>query len=102
MYDTETILELDDDAVEAAAELRSVRDAIKALKGREEVLKAILLASMSEADQGVNASGVPVIEVRRQSRSSVDVRKLQALYEDVWKNCQRETVVASLRFPAED
>lgn len=101
MPDVDDLLELDEDALDAVKELQSIRDSIKSLKGREETIKAQLLETLNEADSGVDSTGRPIVEVRRQQRSSVDTKKLQALYPDVWADCQRETLVSSIRIPSD-
>lgn len=99
MPDTDTFVVLDDDAVALAEELRSVRDAGKVLKAREDEIRAALLKHLEGAEQGINASGVPVVEVQYQSRSRVDTKRLQALYEEVWKDCQTDMIVTTVRLP---
>lgn len=88
---------LTEDSLSLVEELRSIREAVKVLKAREDEIRTQLLNEVDQADGGLNASGAPVIEVQRQSRISVNSKRLQALYEDVWKDCQTETIVKVLR-----
>jgi predicted phage-related endonuclease len=90
---------LSQDTLSLVEDLRETRDAIKVLKAREESIRTVLLTELDGVEYGVTAAGAPVIEVQRQPRSRVDSKKLQALYEDVWKDCQTETEVEVLRFP---
>jgi predicted phage-related endonuclease len=99
MLDTDTSVVLDDNTVDLVDELRSIRDTIKGLKAREDEIRSHLLSELDGAEQGITASGVPVVEVQYQTRSRVDSRRLQAVYEDVWKDCQTETTVATVRLP---
>lgn len=99
MLDTETSVVLDDDAVTLVDELRSLRDTIKVMKAREDEIRAALLKQLEGAEQGISASGVPVVEVQYQSRTRVDTKRLQALYEEVWKDCQTDMTVTTVRLP---
>lgn len=80
-------------------ELRSTRELVKKLKAREDEIRKVLLAELADIEIGLTAAGVPVIEVERQARTRVDSKRLQALYEDVWDDCQVETTVEVLRLP---
>ena len=80
-------------------ELRSTRELIKKLKARESEIRDVLLVELADIDFGLTAAGVPVIEVERQPRTRVDSKRLQALYEDVWEDCQIESTVEVLRLP---
>jgi predicted phage-related endonuclease len=99
MLETDTSVVLDDAAVALTEELRSIRDTVKVLKAREDEVRSALLSHLNGAEQGVTASGMPVVEVQYQPRSRVDSKRLQALYEEVWKDCQIETTVATVRLP---
>jgi predicted phage-related endonuclease len=99
MFDTDTSIVLDDDAVALVDELRSIRDATKVLKAREDEIRAVLVNQLEGAEQGITASGVPVVEVQRQSRTRVDTKRLEALYEEVWKDCQVDMTVTTVRLP---
>jgi len=99
MLDTDTPVVLDDDTVALVEELRSVRDATKVLKAREDEIRNALLQQLEGAEQGINASGVPVVEVQYQTRSRVDTKRLQALHEEVWKDCQTDMTVTTVRLP---
>lgn len=99
MFDTDTSVVLDDDTVALVEELRSIRDTTKVLKAREDEIRSALLKQLEGAEQGINASGVPVVEVQYQSRSRVDTKRLQALYHEVWKDCQSDMVVTTVRLP---
>jgi predicted phage-related endonuclease len=99
MLDTDTSIVLDDDTVALVDELRSIRDTTKVLKAREDEIRATLLEQLEGAEQGINASGVPVVEVQYQSRTRVDTKRLQALYQEVWKDCQADMTVTTVRLP---
>lgn len=99
MTDIDGVLELSDDALILVEELRLVRDETKRLKSREAEIREALLTELKDVEYGVTASGAPVIEIQRQPRSRVDSKRLQALYEDVWKDCQIHSEVEVLRFP---
>lgn len=90
---------LTDSNLALVEELRSIREFTKSLKAREDEIRGILLAELKDADTGLTAAGVPVISVDRQTRTRVDSKRLQALYEEVWEDCQIETTVEALRFP---
>ena len=98
MYDDTTTV-LTESNLALVDELRSTREFIKKLKAREDDIRKILLEDLKDSDQGVTASGVPVVEIDRQSRTRVDSNRLQALYQDVWEDCQIETTVQVLRLP---
>lgn len=96
-HDTTTVLS--DSTLALVEELRSVREATKGLKAREDEIRKILLEELKDSDEGITASGVPVVTVERQSRTRTDGNRLQALYQDVWKDCQVETTVQVVRLP---
>lgn len=98
MYDDSTII-LNDANLALVEELRSVRETSKSLKAREDEIRKILLEALKYSEQGITASGVPMIEVQRQPRTRVDGNRLQALYQDVWDDCQIATTVEVLRLP---
>jgi predicted phage-related endonuclease len=97
-YD-ESIVVLTDESLALVESLRTVREDIKVLKAREDELRSLLLSELKDAEFGVTASGVPLIEVQRQARTRVDSKRLQAVYEDVWRDCQIASEVEVLRFP---
>lgn len=99
MYDLDNSSTLSDSSLALVEELREIREATKALKARESEIRSLLLEELNDASQGLTASGVPVVEVDNQVRTRVDTKRLQALYQDAWKDCQRETVVQVLRLP---
>lgn len=99
MTDLDGLAVLSDSTLALVEELRSVRDASKKLKAREEEIRSALLGELKDIEVGVTASGVPVIEVQRQTRTRVDSKRLQALYEEVWDDCQISMDVETLRFP---
>lgn len=99
MTDHDGILVLSDDTLTLVENLRTVREDIKVLKAREDEIRSALLTELKGVDYGVTASGAPIIEVQRQPRSRVDSKRLQALYENVWKDCQIQSEVEVLRFP---
>lgn len=98
MYDDTTTV-LTESNLALVEELRSTREFSKKLKAREDEIRKILLEELKDSEQGITASGVPMIEVDRQSRTRVDSNRLQALYQDVWEDCQIETTVQVLRLP---
>ena len=97
MFDTTTVLSQSN--LDLVSELRSNREFSKKLKSREDEIRKILLEELKDSEQGITASGVPMIEVDRQSRTRVDGNRLQALYQDVWEDCQIESTVQVLRLP---
>lgn len=97
MTDTDTAIVLTDAQLALVEDLRSTREDIKKLKAKEDGIRAALLDELQGVEYGVTASGAPLIEVERYSRTRVDSKRLQALYEDVWKDCQTETSVEVLR-----
>ncbi len=88
---------LSDANLALVAELRTTRDSIKRLKAREGEIRDVLLDELKDSALGLTASGVPLVEVERYSRSRVDSNRLQALYKDVFDDCQTETPVQVLR-----
>lgn len=90
---------LSDDNLALVDELRFVRESSKALKSREEEIRKILLDELKDVEYGITASGAPMIEVQRQTRTRVNGDRLQALYKTAWDDCQIETTVQVLRFP---
>ena len=98
MYD-DTSTVLTESNLALVEELRSTREFVKKLKAREDEIRKILLEELKDSDQGITASGVPMIEVDRQSRTRVDGNRLQALYQEVWEDCQIESTVQVLRLP---
>lgn len=99
MTEHDGILVLTDDTLALVEDLRTVREDIKTLKAREDDIRSRLLVELKGVEYGVSASGAPMIEVQRQPRTRVDSKRLQALYEDVWKDCQIASEVEVLRFP---
>lgn len=99
MIDQDTTTVLSDSNLALVEELRTVRDTIKGLKGRESDIRKTLLEELKDSDQGITASGVPIVAIDRQVRTRVDNNRLQALYQDVWKDCQVESIVQVLRLP---
>ena len=99
MLDTDTSVVLDDATIALVDELRSVREASKALKAREDEIRSALLQQLEGAEHGITASGVPVVEVQYQSRTRVDTKRLQALHEEVWKDCLTSSIAATVRLP---
>jgi predicted phage-related endonuclease len=99
MFDLDFQTVLSDSNLALVEELRSTREFIKKLKAREDEIRKILLVELKESEQGITAAGVPMIEVQRQSRTRVDGNRLQALYHEVWEDCQIETTVSVLRLP---
>lgn len=97
MIDDTTVLS--DTSLALVDELRSTREFIKKLKAREDDIRKILLNDLKDVEHGITASGLPVIEVQRQTRFRVDSSRLQALYEDAWEDCQVESTVEILRLP---
>lgn len=100
MLDSDTSIVLDDDTIALVEELRSIREASKVLKAREDEIRSTLLRELEGAEHGITASGMPVVEVQYQARTRVDTKRLQALHEDVWKDCLTSSVAAVVR-PAE-
>lgn len=99
MTDFDETTVLSDASLALVEELRSVREFTHKLKARESEIRSILLEELKDAEQGITASGVPMIEVQRQARTKVDSKRLQALYEEVWDDCLIETTVQVLRLP---
>lgn len=99
MTELDQTVVLSDPNLALVEELRTVRETIKSLKGREEQIRDVLLAELKDAEFGIAASGEPLIEVQRQPRSRLDGKRLQALYEDAWDDCQVKSTVEVLRFP---
>lgn len=99
MTDLDQTVVLSDANLALVEELRTVRDTIKSLKGRESDIRKALLGELKDAEFGITAAGEPLIEVQRQPRSRVNTKRLQAVYEDVWNDCQINSTVEVLRFP---
>lgn len=99
MFDGDPAVVLSDVSLALVDELRSIRESVKALKAREEVVRAAILTELVDCSEGLTAAGVPVVTIDRQVRTRVDGDRLQALYPDVWKDCQTETVVQTVRLP---
>lgn len=99
MFDLDHTTVLSDTTLSLVEELRSVRESIKGLKTREGKIREILLAELKDTEQGLTASGVPVITIDRQVRSRLNGDRLQALYKDAWDDCQVETTVETIRLP---
>ena len=101
MYDQDTTTVLSDLNLALVEELRLIRESVKQLKSREEAVRKILLGALKGVEQGITASGVSLVEVERYSRTRVDSNRLQALYKDVYDDCQTETSVEVLRLVEE-
>lgn len=99
MTEQDGTIVLSEDNLALVESLRSVREDIKALKAKEDQIRSALLIELKGVEYGVTASGAPIIEVQRQPRSRVDSKRLQALYEEVWEDCQIKSEVEVLRFP---
>ena len=99
MTDQDDAVVLSDSNLALVEELRSNRESSKRLKAREDEIRSILLQELKGSEYGVTAAGAPMIEVQRQARTRVDSKRLQALYENVWEDCQIESEVEVLRFP---
>lgn len=99
MTDSDGVIVLSDTTLSLVEELRATREAIAKLKSREGDIRALLLAELKGSEFGITAAGAPVIEVERYARTRVDSKRLQALYESVWDDCQTSTDVEVLRFP---
>lgn len=96
-HDAITILS--DTTLSLVDELRSVRRSVRDLKVREDEIRKIILAELFDTEQGITASGVSVITIERQTRTRIDGDRLQALYRDIWADCQIESVVQTVRLP---
>lgn len=99
MTDQDTAIVLSDETLSLVEELRSVRESYRKLKAREEEIREDLLTELKGIEHGLTADGTPVIEIDRQTRTRVDSKRLQALYEEVWEDCQTEMTVETVRLP---
>lgn len=99
MLDNDDTKILADSEVALVEELRSTREFIKKLKDREDEIRKTLLRNLDGKERGITASGIPVVEIQRQPRTRVDSNRLRALYEEVWEDCQVESVVEVVRLP---
>lgn len=99
MSDQSNTVVLSDSTLGLVNELRSIREDVKALKAREEKIRDLLLTELKGADGGVTASGEFIISIDRSPRSGINRDRLQALYPDVYRDCQTETQVQAVRFP---
>lgn len=99
MFDHDTTTVLSESTLALVEELRSVRETIKGLKDRESKIRETLLIDLKDVSEGLTASGVPVVTIDRQSRTRVNGDRLQALYPDVWADCQTATTVETIRLP---
>ncbi len=99
MTDLDDVTVLSDASLALVEELRSTREHRKALESREAEIRKALLSELTDAAVGITASGATAITVQRQNRTRVDSKRLQALYEDAWEDCQVESVVEVLDLP---
>jgi predicted phage-related endonuclease len=99
--DTLALAILSDANLALVEEMRTLRDQIKALKDRKDKLRLILLKELANVDTGITASGEPVITIERDDRSRIDSDRLQALYPEVYADCQKSSPVQTVRFPDE-
>ena len=90
---------LSDSNLALVEELRTTRESIKILKGRESEIRDKLLAELQGTDQGITAAGVPVITIDRQVRTRVNSDRLQALHKAVYDDCLVDTTVQTVRLP---
>jgi predicted phage-related endonuclease len=102
MLDQDTTTVLSESHLALVEELRSTREFVKKLKAREDEIRKIILQDLKDTERGITSSGVPVLTIDRQTRTRVDSNRLQALYHDVWEDCQIETTVEVLRLPEKD
>lgn len=99
MTDSDGTTILSDATLALVEELQAVREESKKLEAREKEIRTVLLGELKDVEFGLTASGVPIVEVQRQPRSRIDSKRLQALYEKVWEDCQVRSTVEVIRFP---
>lgn len=86
---------LTDEEVAIVNELKSIREQSKQLRAREEEIRTRLLERFQDevADEAVTASGAPLAVLSSTTRSSVNRKKLEAMYPDVFQACVEESTV---------
>lgn len=90
--------ELTPEQVLLARELKTVRDQLKTLHDRENVIKAQLLEFLEGAEEGL-ADGLPLIRVIISERETFNVKALRAnaAYKHVWELFRRSSVSVQVR-----
>lgn len=92
-------LVLDDSVValvEQLAEARRMK--YEAEKLEKQAREGILAVLQSEgAEKGLTASGKEIVKVQYQARTSIDSKKLEALYPAVYEECRKESVVTVVK-----
>lgn len=80
-----------------ARELDDLRSALKALKEREEVLRAAVLDFLVSIDQDAATDGVVSVSRSTHDRKGVDRARLEALYPRVLADVETSTPVTQIR-----
>ena len=84
---------------ELARRLREVRGDIRNLEAEASVLRDDLLDSLSGEMMAVTASGDIALQVRHQTRATVDTKKLKALWPEIWEQCHNNNEITVLLTP---
>ena len=90
---------LDERIIEMIVELGAAREAKKEIEAQEQALRTQILGALAQeaTDIGLTASGRQVCHVERQSRTSVNRKKLEALHPEIFEQVAEESEVLMLR-----
>ena len=80
-----------------ARELDDLRTAIKALKDREEILRAAVISFLEGAGVDAATDGVVSVSLSSHDRKSIDRAKMEALYPAVLAAVSTTSAVTQLR-----
>lgn len=97
-----SVSDVPDGVLSLIEELREVRGQIKALKSREDKIRKSLLSHFVGVNEVIAASGNPILMIDRSDRSWLNSDRVQALYPDVWLECQRSALVQTVNLPSSD
>lgn len=95
-YDPDALtgsIQVADDLVAAAAELKTLRAEQSELRKRADNVRQRLLQTIAGngAQEAVSAAGTPVARITVTHRTTIDRTKLEALYPDVFADVAAET-----------
>lgn len=98
MSDEDVIVTISDSDLSLAEQLQEARKNRGDWEKIEKGLRDQLLATMTAqgADRALTASGAPAFHLSRSARNTVDSKKLEALYPQVYEDVVKVTEVVKL------
>lgn len=90
---------LTDEQLDAVQELRHIRSEMSDLRKRETAVRNEILQAVGDAPRALTASGEPAVKIRKQLRTGVDAKQLEALFPDVYDEVRTEKEVVFIDLP---